>query len=63
MNLARNGVIGRPRGRLGGVKIASSSLSARGGALHVRDRCHQLERLSPKRHGVEKAHQVIPSEC
>ena len=29
---------------------------ARGGALHVRDRCHQVERLSPKCHGVEKAH-------
>ena len=29
MNLARKGVIGRPRGRLGGLKIASSSLSAR----------------------------------
>src|ERR1700738_836223 len=27
-----------------------------GGALHVRDRCHQVERLSPKCHGVEKAH-------
>jgi hypothetical protein len=32
------------------------AVSARGGALHVRDRCHQLERLSPKCHGVEKAH-------
>ena len=29
---------------------------APGGALHVRDRCHQVERLSPKCHGVEKAH-------
>ena len=29
MYLARNGVIGRPRGCLGGVKIASTSLSAR----------------------------------
>ena len=29
---------------------------APGGALHVRDRCHQVDRLSAKCHGVEKAH-------
>src|ERR1700756_6058835 len=32
------------------------AVRAPGSALHVRDRCHQVERLSAKCHGVEKAH-------
>src|ERR1700720_394574 len=35
---------------------ARVNFRAPGGALHVRDRCHQVERLSPKCHGVEEAH-------
>ena len=48
--------------RLPGRSQDSFHLAARvdfrapGGALHVRDRCHEVDRLAPNCHAVEKAH-------
>src|ERR1700749_3536893 len=57
--LARNGVT-RSAARLSGRSRfdLAAHVDFRGpdGALHLRDRCHQVDPLSAKCHGVKKAH-------